>query len=132
MSSRALNLAVVAAAAVSLLGVIAPAAVAKPCKAKQISLVRTKAAPWCLSRRPVPATQADAVISVARWLGSGRLSPPRLQRLVPRLPARLERAFGSARDAQLKRATLAAQAARDSQSQGPIAPGPGQAGTSTS
>ena len=108
-----------------------PASAGAACKAKQIALTRAKTH-WCLPRPPLASTQAGATVQVARWLGSGELSPKALQRRVPRMPARAERAFARARDAQLTKATSAAQAARAgsrSESQGPIAPGPGQAGT---
>jgi hypothetical protein len=104
---------------------------AKGCKAKQIALADRhagKVTTWCLPRPPLPKTQADATVAIGRLLGAGKLTPKRLDKLVPRMKASAERAFGVARDAQLRRATVAAQAARDGTSQGPIAPGPGQAG----
>jgi hypothetical protein len=104
---------------------------AKGCKAKQVALADRhggKVTTWCLPRPPIPKTQADATVAIGRLLGAGKLTPKRLDKLVPRMKASAERGFGAARDGQLRRATLAAQAARDGQSQGPIAPGPGQAG----
>jgi hypothetical protein len=109
------------------------------CKAKRVALRyqprgHKKAVRWCLKAGAKPHTAADAAVAIEQVLERGRLAPRRLERRVPRLSARLRRAFLKARTGQLRRTTVAPSGARaagpatSTHSEGPIEPGPNQAG----
>lgn len=115
------------------------AARATRCGAKQVKVgyhpKHGRVGTWCLPRLTLSSRPAQVAVTIDRLLASGKLTPKRLARLVPRLPAAKERALQRAREGQLRRTEPPLKAAHAAGSvdapthtEGPIPPPPGQVG----